>query len=597
MARMYPEKPRLFDQNSHEGEMFEALCKLPDSYLVIHSWKQTTTRNGILEERQGDFLIYHKEKGILCIEAKSSGKYENGIWKYASGKEMEYNGPYNQAANEKYSLKQYFEDLGYKNLIKKCKFLHAVWFYYVNRAYIESLSLPPEANENITLTLDSFENIESEIERVFSNKIIIKGPNAFEVVTSLTDKEDDLIVNKILAPRFNLCSYKEIINGAEKISFLRLENEQKAVLNYIEEEHSAIIQGLGGTGKTILAEEYAKRKNDLGESVLFLCYNKKLYKKIKDIDLIDYPFIHVYNIDTLVIDYGFSFQDYKGFNEKLYEMYINGSFPYKHVIVDEGQDFGTFDSDTSLAIEEEKEKAKDRVEIIKTLKEIVTSDDRVHQKGTFYLFYDKNQMVQSDILPNYIFDADCKLSLYKNCRNTSYIAETSTRFLNDNVKMKLRDSTINGKPVELYFEHNREDVIFKLNELIEFISLNICELTQIQILTCNSEENSIITSETIKDSSGDYYYRTRKGEIVPFTSCSKFKGLEAEAVVMVDIDEHALCNKKQKLYVGASRAKRRLFLITCINEESCRNVLKNYGKKPRGNLQQQIKSLFNCKLG
>ena len=68
------------------------------------------------------------------------------------------------------------------------------------------------------------------------------------------------------------------------------------------------------------------------------------------------------------------------------------------MIIDEGQDFG------KVEIEEE--------ELIELLKMNVIENEKIH--GTFYLFYDKNQMIQSRKVPKYIENADCKLTLYRN---------------------------------------------------------------------------------------------------------------------------------------------------------------------------------------
>jgi KaiC/GvpD/RAD55 family RecA-like ATPase len=47
-------------------------------------------------------------------------------------------------------------------------------------------------------------------------------------------------------------------------------------LEYLEEQNNAIINGLAGTGKTVMAIEKARRHAYKGEKVLFLCYNTKL---------------------------------------------------------------------------------------------------------------------------------------------------------------------------------------------------------------------------------------------------------------------------------------------------------------------------------
>ena len=132
--------------------------------------------------------------------------------------------------------------------------------------------------------------------------------------------------------------------------------------------------------------------------------------------------------------------DYQALNEVLIEMYDKKTFPYKHIIIDEGQDFGKYD------IDEE--------EILDLLKANVIDNEDIN--GTFYLFYDKNQMVQSSKIPDYILNADCKLTLYKNCRNTINIARTSLRFLGNNKSPRMYEGALIGEQAEMYYATENE---------------------------------------------------------------------------------------------------------------------------------------------
>lgn len=68
-----------------------------------------------------------------------------------------------------------------------------------------------------------------------------------------------------------------------------------------------------------------------------------------------------------------------------------------------------------------------RESIIELLEQNVIDDEN---SGSFYLFYDKLQLIHGRTMPKYISDADCRLTLYKNCRNTESIATTSMKPLN-----------------------------------------------------------------------------------------------------------------------------------------------------------------------
>lgn len=72
-ARIYPtDGPRDFEDSSHEDEIYYALRdRLSEDYIVIHSFKYRKKSNRGSLDRESDFVVYHRELGILCIEAKA----------------------------------------------------------------------------------------------------------------------------------------------------------------------------------------------------------------------------------------------------------------------------------------------------------------------------------------------------------------------------------------------------------------------------------------------------------------------------------------------------------------------------------------------
>ena len=57
---------------------------------------------------------------------------------------------------------------------------------------------------------------------------------------------------------------------------LRLTEDQRAFLNYAENLERARVDGVAGSGKTLLAVEQARRYAVSGKRTLMLCYNKSL---------------------------------------------------------------------------------------------------------------------------------------------------------------------------------------------------------------------------------------------------------------------------------------------------------------------------------
>lgn len=387
MAKMLPDRPRSFTPGSLEDLMFNALEKLPEDYYIFHSFKLVTVQEGVIYESETDFVIFNPAKGIICLEAKAGHvQYINGEWYYASGQRMAHDGPYNQASSNKWKLKNYLQDSPYSYLLKKCKLLHAVWFVSVSENELQTKILSPEADKRITLTMSSLDNPLTKIEEIFS----FDFPN--HIQTLLSDKERDILLKNVLCPTFDLVPALSIEHDLKKKVFHRMLSEQKCVLDFLVEQKTAVIQGVAGTGKTLIALEKARRHADLGDKVLFLCYNRYLHDFIASNN--KHPNIDYYTIDGFACKTcGTGTANYKDLKEFLENQYLEGTFPYQHVVIDEGQDFGQDN------IEEN--------DIIQLIEAIIV--DRIDSEGSFYIFYDSMQLVQGSKIPDYITRADCKL--------------------------------------------------------------------------------------------------------------------------------------------------------------------------------------------
>ena len=134
MAHMIPAEPKEFDARSHEGIVFEALKKLPDSYYVFHSVETVAvTDTNELLAKETDFLVVNKQLGALTIEVKAGDGiyYEDGQWHYTSGLLMPHGGPYRQARTASATLRRLVKDHtnpAVASMVNHIKFVSAVWF-------------------------------------------------------------------------------------------------------------------------------------------------------------------------------------------------------------------------------------------------------------------------------------------------------------------------------------------------------------------------------------------------------------------------------------------------------------------------------------
>lgn len=567
MALMYPPTPKEYKENSLEGVMFDALSKLDDEYYIFHSMTITTTDGEIIEQSETDFVVFHPKKGIICIEAKAGqAKCEEGVWRYGNGRRMAHDGPFSQASGNMFNLMDYFKSKGYEDIAKRCKFLYAVWFPSVSEAKLKQYDLPTNAPIEIIINKDSYDDLEKKIDLIFDYSFMSKRQ------TNLSVQDTDTIINRILAPSFDLVSLVEVIDNHRKIVFRKMLSEQVLLLNYLEEQNNAVINGLGGTGKTVMAVEKAKMHANAGEKVLFLCYNKRLRDYLSDNYTCEN--VYYYTIDGFACSLCHTETvDYDLLKTMLETMYCESSFPYQHVIIDEGQDFG-----------------RDNIEecdIVGLLKDNVIDDES--RNGSFYMFYDRNQMIQSRKVPAYIQDADCRLTLYRNCRNTKHIATTSLRFLNSNKQPKVFDAAIEGNLPNMVVVEDKASALQSINKLIDkYVEEGYGDIT---ILTCKTEEKSILSDEASKSI---YLY---KGKKYLFTSCRKFKGLESDVIILIDVEDSDLLEEEEKnLYVGASRAKYELGIVAVLSEMQCKEIASHKGLVVKKNYAKAIATSINSKL-
>lgn len=538
--------------------MFEALKSLPDSCMIFHSFRLTDVKAGILNESETDFIIFDRERGVLCLEAKAGAvSFRDGRWMYGNGTPMRSGGPFRQAAANKWKLMELIGNSRLGFLTERIKFLHGVWFPSLSSERIDEIVMPPEADRRIVLGSEALFDAWTCIEHLFSLNV------PAGIVTDISDGEFRAVVREILCPKFNIFPPPKFDVDLKHAVFHRMLDEQSGILNFLTEQKSAVINGAAGTGKTMIAVEKAVRHAADGERVLFLCYNSELKKFL----VLHYenPLIDFMTLDGYVCRLcGVSVSDYGRAEKKLKDFAAFDSFPYDHVIVDEGQDFGR--------------DAVENAKLLHLLHDAVLADP--NSKSSCYVFYDRFQVVQSDRIPGFIRNAECRLTLHKNCRNTENVCRTAMSLLPECGKAEVLRG-IAGKIPCIHF--CGEKTYF--NALDDVIGgLHRDGIDDIVILTLSTETDSIV-SGSIRN--GVY------GEC-RFMSCRKFKGLEADAVILVDFTELTVINDAMLFYVGASRARIRLEIMTTMDNESCRNTMERMkgegaGRRPMRDLASMLK--------
>lgn len=555
MARMIPNTMQEDNDSYGEKQVFEALkTKLGPEYVVFHSvrWNDIYSAKRTIWG-ESDFTVFHPQKGIIVIEVKSGGvEYDGNGWSYVRTDNHEryhMKNPLKQADKSKYRfvelLGDLFEDNGGSPKIK-CQIEPAVWFPSVS-SRTDVGNMPMEFHEEIVLLENALDDPETYINKIYEFYNM-------KDLTYLTPECAQMVIDAF-APHFRAVASLKSKREEQKDLFFRLTEEQNALINYLEEQKVAAIQGAAGTGKTMLACEKAKALAKTGK-VLFLCYNlflRKALQEEKELNPQKYENVDFYNIHQLVSSKIRATNVEDDDIEVFLSRYDQYNWDYKHIIIDEAQDF------------------KDV--FIEKLYEIA-----FYSEGSFYVFFDKNQFVQGREYPKWLRDAECRLVLNINCRNTYRIAEASGRPIGVEPKtMKY----VKGDNANLYICGDRKAVEKKIVSLIAMYHENKYPLDEICIISTKTVNNSII-SDVKRLGCYDLTEERQKGKVL-FTSSRKFKGLESDAIILVDIDETTFASDENKrlFYVGSSRAKLNLDLIVNGNESTIATIVDQLNLKPK----------------
>ena len=527
MSTFYPSITSSFHASEGEKLVYKALQKLNSDYSVIHSYRWLGEESQRRSEGEADFLIIHPAKGILSVEVKAGGvAFRNGNWvqinrNTGTEKVMD---PFGQAADSQYRVRLLLRNnfRGTMPLIGR-----AVWFTSV--CVDKNVKLPPEAVREIILDQDSLAEPEKALDAAFA----YWQRNLRFVPAPLTGGQYKELLH-VLLPSFQIAETISSSARENQTSYVQLTRQQFAVLDFLHEQKIAAIHGPAGTGKSLLAIEKARMLAQSGQKVLLLCFNEFLLKHLRTQEL--NPLITVHNVRSLaeeiLQDNSLPIEQVNKFFEDFFATdFDDTDWQYPNIVVDEGQDI----SDAML-------------EHLSFLAEL--------NDGSFYVFYDRNQFIlerNSPEQPQYLdSEAECRLVLYRNCRNTAEIA-TSIGSLVD-VRQEPYVNDVHGEKPKAVFYTDKAVLRGIAERFVKTMLDNRVALEDMVILSVHSLEHSALYG--VKELAGILVSNTLEEGKVWVTTTRKYKGLEAKAVLLVDVEVSKLTDAvmQRMIYIGGSRA-------------------------------------------
>jgi hypothetical protein len=534
---MYPEVfPGRFDQENPEFIVYECLRKLSDSYVVLYSRR---LKGGLFgkPECEIDFLISNQRDVLICLEVKGgllSYDGANDRWTQ-NGRLMDKN-PDRQATEATHAL--------LKALPIELRNVNVDWALCFPQCSLRSVKQPIGIPYERIIDETKLLKIQKEIQ-----KIEVGIRSSFKRTGMTVVEARNLIDGLTRGIGFVQTLGVQIAREADQI--IQVTNEQIEVLADLEINPRMMINGSAGTGKTILAQEFAKRLESKAMKVLLLFYNKGIAAKVRHafqkrggVQVSTFSSFAKRLIESVKPDW-WEKHSKKG-NEfwtlelptTLLDIPADKISKFDAVIVDEGQDF--------------------KPEWFEFLEQLLSNP----KQGFLTVFLDEHQDIfhHWKHFPSSLQPA--KKMLTKNCRNTRRIVD----YLNEIYPTEMtcfERSPVGAPIVERHVKNGTEQQTQLVRDIKDLLTAQGVTPGQIVILLDSSKAESFLANTykiagfELESTYTDYNPKAKK---IFYSTINIFKGLEADVVFVILDRQLADDDLAKALYVRASRAKHLLYI-------------------------------------
>lgn len=551
MARMFPKLDVNEIENQGERRLAAALAEqLPARVEIYHSfcWLQRNGKGPIIEG-ECDFVLLDPQRGLLFVEVKGGAlEYDPAeqLWRriLSSGEVCLLNkDPFAQVQRNMYEI---VNRIG-KSLLKKDGALPFTYGYAV--AFPDSRYqgiLPASIRPELILDADRCGQAAGAIDEVFT----AFARNGHEPLNATHVQA----IHDVLLPRYAIMPVLWRRVEDQEARLKRLTDDQLRLLDLLDNHREAAIEGVAGSGKSMLALAKAQQCARQGMRTLLLCYNRLLKEWLQSAipeSFADTLVIDTYHglIHTLCQKAGIAFEPDRNrgnmpyWNDEAPELLMQACEilgPQEHfeaVVVDEGQDFH---------------------ELWWASIEALFRDP--DHKGCYYVFYDprQNLYVKSPAIPAQL---GAPFTLRHNCRNTARIASHCSALIGDH-DMDFTLAPLGDEP-ELVLADDWETAMREASKCVRYwcvdkdTKLNWASVAVLAPAACESQwPDDFKTLPLTRD-----FDSWRRNEGVLITTPGRFKGLEADAIVIIEKPRHDHTHEQINRYVARTRAKHLLKVI------------------------------------
>lgn len=526
-----------------------------EGWLVLHSLGIADHVRQV--EGEADFVVIVPGTGILVIEVKSHQSIDrraDGTWKLGSDAPTT-RGPFQQASEAMHSLRSYLEK---KNIdLRSIPVLSAVWFTGVRARTM--LPSNPEWHDWQVMDSEDVRSAPAAILRTLAAGATHLDDKIkhFSYGGVGPDSEAAARIISLVRPKFELATLAGDRRRTRESQLITLVEEQFLALDAASDNHAVLFTGPAGSGKTFLAMESARREIATKKQGRLLCFNRFLGKRLASdlagleglsISTFHQELLRLAAVDRVPGGAGPAF-----WNEELPERALEAltdsgsSLLSEFLIIDEIQDIAT---DPYLDVLD--------LMVAGGLKE-----------GRLLLFgdFERQAIFDNETGRDRLRSRAPYLPTHKltqNCRNLpriGYQANLLSHLQPGYKRFRRQDDGID--PIFRQYQAGQDQSTL-LTAAIRGLKDDGYELREIVVLSPLRDASTAATTsdswlrQILKPADG---LAARPGQ-VHYSTIHAFKGLEAPAVVVTDLDKTMTTdNFDSLLYVGLTRATDRLVAL------------------------------------
>ncbi len=265
MAKLFPTQDPAEIDNDGERKMAEVLVEqLPERVLIFHSRDMLDRKpGGALQEMECDLILLDPQRGMLFVEVKGGPlRCDDGRWTRNGSPVKD---PFKQAQGVMRALVKHVK----KNIpIYKNGVPFTFGFAVAFPDCRCSGALPPNMKPELLLDEPRLENLTEAMNGCFDawRRPGHRALGELEVMR----------ISRVLYPGIIVKPIPRIQIEKQEERFVRLTDEQRKILKVLSKHKKAAIQGVAGSGKTLLALDKALETAHAGYRTALLCVNWQL---------------------------------------------------------------------------------------------------------------------------------------------------------------------------------------------------------------------------------------------------------------------------------------------------------------------------------